>query len=222
MEVERHKTALHRKDLSKPVRLAINDNLLEEGGRVFDYGCGRGGDVTRLRELGFNCDGWDPVYSPSVEKTPADLVNLGYVINVIENERERREVLTSAWDLAERVLVVSARLTDEVRANEHQEYNDGVLTQRGTFQRFFDQTELRNWIDSVLETKCVGSFTSLPMKRSVRLLSPLVTGGGRHFPGLEKANSYSNNTKTFSNRLWSSYPTAVAFQRRMNLQMLFR
>ena len=134
MEVERHKTALHRKELSKPVRLAINDNLLEEGGRVFDYGCGRGGDVTRLRELGFACDGWDPVYAPNVEKTRADLVNLGYVI-----------------------LVVSTRLTEEARANEYQEFSDGVLTQRGTFQRFFDQTELRNWIDSVLEKKSVAA-----------------------------------------------------------------
>ena len=157
MHVERHKTALHRQELSKPVRLALNDKLIEEGARVFDYGCGRGGDVRRLRELGFACDGWDPVYASGVEKTPADMVNLGYVINVIENEGERREVLTNAWSLTERVLIVSARLADESRGNIHQEYEDGVLTKRGTFQRFFDQTELRNWIDSVLDTRSVAA-----------------------------------------------------------------
>ena len=74
---------------------------MDKGSRFFDYGCGRGGDGHRLRDLGFACDGWDPIYSLRAELKSADIVNLGYVINVIENEKERREALTHGWSLPE-------------------------------------------------------------------------------------------------------------------------
>jgi hypothetical protein len=32
-------------------------------------------------------------------RTPADVVNLGYVINVIEELAERRQALINAWEL---------------------------------------------------------------------------------------------------------------------------
>jgi hypothetical protein len=39
------------------------------------------------------------------------VVNLGYVINVIEEAAERADVLREAWALTRKVLIVSARLT---------------------------------------------------------------------------------------------------------------
>ena len=39
------------------------------------------------------------------------VVNIGYVVNVIENSRERQDALKGAWELAEQLLIVSARLT---------------------------------------------------------------------------------------------------------------
>jgi DNA phosphorothioation-associated putative methyltransferase len=72
------------------------------------------------------------------------------VVNVIEDPVERTETLCEAWKLAQKVLIVAARLSIEARGGQHQPYNDGYLTQRGTFQKFFTQQELRDWIDATL------------------------------------------------------------------------
>lgn len=120
-----------------------------------DYGCGRGGDVERLREAGFDCAGWDPAHAPDGQRRPSSVVNLGYVVNVIEDVMERRDVLRSAWALAQEVLVVSARLVDERPATTMPTLADGVVTRIGTFQKFFEQQELRNWIDQSLDCQCV-------------------------------------------------------------------
>ncbi len=39
------------------------------------------------------------------------MVNLGYVVNVIENPEERREALRGTWGLTQNVLIVSSRLS---------------------------------------------------------------------------------------------------------------
>lgn len=41
-----------------------------------------------------------PYYAPHQELTPADIVNLGFVINVIEDYDERAEALRAAFALA--------------------------------------------------------------------------------------------------------------------------
>ena len=58
--------------------------------------------------------GWDPVHLPDGSRAPAQVVNLGYVVNVIEDADERAECLACAWGCAERVLIVigPARLAD--------------------------------------------------------------------------------------------------------------
>lgn len=124
--------------------------------RLFDYGCGRGDDLRHLAMLGFDASGWDPVHRPDHDCRSASVVNIGYVVNVIENPAERQEALRRAWALAAQVLVVSARLTLEARAlRESTNYEDGCLTSRGTFQKFFEQQELRQWIDRTLEASAV-------------------------------------------------------------------
>ncbi len=87
--VTRHKTAINRIDLSRPVRLALEDGVISDQTSVFDYGCGKGGDLRRLQERGISCSGWDPAHYPQGEKTKSDIVNVGYVINVIEDPAER-------------------------------------------------------------------------------------------------------------------------------------
>jgi DNA phosphorothioation-associated putative methyltransferase len=73
------------------------------------------------------------------------------VVNVIESPTERRDALSRAWSLAEKTLIVSARLMMDARSlGEAQDYSDGCITGRGTFQKFYDQNELRNWIDQTL------------------------------------------------------------------------
>ena len=90
MNIARHKTALIRSDLSRSLRVALSDDLLGESGTLMDYGCGRGGDVARLSDAGLDCVGWDPVHAPEGRRRLSSVVNLGYVINVIERIDERR------------------------------------------------------------------------------------------------------------------------------------
>jgi hypothetical protein len=107
--VDRHRTAIARSDLSRPVALVRGDGLLTPETTFFDYGCGRGGDLHRLAVLGHNVAGWDPVFRPDGEIRPSDIVNLGFVINVIEDPIERAQALLRAWTLTRSVLVVAAR-----------------------------------------------------------------------------------------------------------------
>ena len=90
------RTAIRRTDLSRPVTQALQDGLIAPSRSLLDYGCGRGGDVQRLRELGYSVSGWDPAFAPDEPLEPADVVNLGYVINVIESPAERADTLRSS------------------------------------------------------------------------------------------------------------------------------
>jgi len=155
-EIARHKTAINRVDLSRPMKGAIEDGILTLDKAVFDYGCGRGGDIARLTTLGYDCAGWDPKHRPNTPIQPAPIVNLGYVINVIENPAERSDTLKKAYHLSQDVLIVSARLNSETRELRcSQEHSDGYLTGAGTFQKFFDQAELKNWIDQTLGVSAI-------------------------------------------------------------------
>ena len=100
--------------------------------------------------MGIPCDGWDPVYRPYSTKAAAPVINLGYVLNVIEDPAERRDVLQQAWDLCEDVLVVSALVApDSSEAGNRTSYNDGVLSTRGTFQKYFTHMELRAYLQDI-------------------------------------------------------------------------
>ena len=106
--------------------------------------------MLRLRQRQIPCQGWDPAYFPDNERTPADIVNLGYVVNRDRKPGERADALRRAWALTRTVLVVSARLSLEAALNTLTPHTDGGITRRGTFQKFFEQQELREWIDAAL------------------------------------------------------------------------
>ena len=134
--------------------------MIDTETRIFDYGCGQGDDIRRLRAMGYQATGWDPIHQPGSERSRSPVVNLGYVVNVIEDIEERNDALRKAWALAQEILIVSARLTIEGRTlRVSHRFADGCLTARGTFQKFFEQEELRNWIDRTLRAK---SFPAAP------------------------------------------------------------
>jgi DNA phosphorothioation-associated putative methyltransferase len=149
IEVERHRAAMTRVELSRPVRLAIELDIITTATTIFDYGCGVGGDVKRLTAAGYNCDGWDPYYFPDVEIRSADIVNLSYIINVIEDPAERDRALTHAWELTGQVLIVAAQILVNDLSGMLA-YGDGILTKRNTFQKYYQQVELKEYIDRVL------------------------------------------------------------------------
>ena len=153
--IERHKTALTRYDLSKPVKSLLEYGLLKPGKTFFDYGCGQGADFHGLQALGYEADGWDPVFRRESAKREADLVNLGYVLNVIEDPAERLEALIEAYRYAKRLLVVSALITETVETGLAAQYGDGIVTRRSTFQKFFEQQELQQYIEDALDCTAV-------------------------------------------------------------------
>ena len=155
-QTSRARTAIVRTDLSRPLKCAIFDGLVGPENRVLDYGCGRGSDIECLAAMGYTACGWDPVHRPDGERRRSPVVNLGYVVNVIEDPDERCETLHKAWALTERILIVSARLASESRTlRSGSAFRDGLLTTRGTFQRFFEQQELRRWIEHTLQVNAV-------------------------------------------------------------------
>ncbi|MCH7527453.1 MAG: DNA phosphorothioation-associated putative methyltransferase, partial [Planctomycetes bacterium] len=151
VRIRRSRTAIGRGGLSRPVRLALESELIHPDRSVFDYGCGRGDDVRLLRSLGIRCSGWDPAYRSSEPKQSADIVNLGYVVNVIEDPEERKRVLQDAWRLTERALIVAARLKMDASGIVDL-YGDGCVTARNTFQKYYTQSDLREWIEQTLGT----------------------------------------------------------------------
>lgn len=153
--VDRHKTALRRYDLSKPVKCLLQYGLLKVGHSFFDYGCGLGTDVAGLQALGYEASGWDPQYQSTAERCLADIVNLGYVLNVIEDPVERVEALCRAWTLAREVLVVAALIHKTVDTEKARVFGDGILTTWNTFQKYFEQQELQQYIEDALERNAI-------------------------------------------------------------------
>jgi DNA phosphorothioation-associated putative methyltransferase len=153
-QAARHLTALTRYGFSAPIQSLARHGFLDGRYRLFDYGCGRGDDVRGLLENGLDAAGWDPYHAPNRPIQAADIVNLGFVINVIEDFDERLEALTRAWSLAERLLVVSVMLANQ-NDPRGTRFRDGVMTQRGTFQKYFTQTEIKTFLDQVLDEEAI-------------------------------------------------------------------
>lgn len=154
-KVQRHRTALSRYVLSAPMQSLARHGYLDGRYSLFDYGCGKGDDVRELQAHGVQAQGWDPAFAATATKSVADIVNLGYVINVIEDQAARRVALEEAYQLARKVLVVAAMLGGESVVQKHQRYGDGVLTLRGTFQKYYLQQELRHYIERTLAAPAV-------------------------------------------------------------------
>ena len=144
----RHRTAMVRYNFSAPIQSLSRHGLIKNELTLFDYGCGKGDDIRGLVENGIQASGWDPYYAPEQNIQSADIVNLGFVINVIEDPEERREALANAYKLTEKLLVVSVMLSNS-NNKAGDTFSDGVLTQRGTFQKYFSQTEIKTFIEQV-------------------------------------------------------------------------
>ena len=91
-----------------------NFGYLNKHRSLFDYGCGLGSDVRELQAHGLKANGWDPVHAPESPKLDADIVNLGFVINVIESPQSGEtcfvmltDMQINSW-LSQRCWVVAA------------------------------------------------------------------------------------------------------------------
>ncbi len=189
--VLRYRTALKRNRLSVPVQLLYTHEILDSEKTFFDYGCGHGDDVRKLAELGIDSSGWDPHFLPKEPKVRANIVNLGYVVNVIEDPLEREQVIADAFKYATDVLVVSALVGTPSYSKLVQSYKDGVITSTGTFQRYFQQHELADLIE-----------------RSVNVV-PIAVARGVLFVFKNQELEQAHLTRSFSRRRKASSRTTI-------------
>jgi DNA phosphorothioation-associated putative methyltransferase len=152
--IQRHLTALSRTNLSAPVQALWRYGLISPERTFFDYGCGKGDDVRTLCANGIDASGWDPHFRPGVVLCTADTVNLGFVINVIETLDDRVEALRDAYGCANGVLAIAAMLASQ-QPPEGRVHGDGYLTSRNTFQKYFTQVQLRDFIEHVLDESAI-------------------------------------------------------------------
>ena len=188
----RQKTAIARTDYSRPIRIALTDGLISPQATVLDFGCGRGDDVRHLGLSGVHAKGWDPAHRADAELSPAQVVNLGYVVNVIEDTEERAQCLVRAWSFAERALIVSVRLTSETpELASVAEYGDGFVTSIPTFQKFYEQAEVKDWIEEHLPEPAVAAGPGVfyvfrdSADRIAFLASRYRRRGRHHLPSVE-------------------------------------
>ena len=153
--IQREKTAIVRYELSAPMKVLAKHGFLEGQYSIFDYGCGRGDDLRELEAHGLDALGWDPNFLPDADKVNADLVNIGFVINVIEDRNERMEAIQGAWSLTDKLLVVSAMLANESYLARFTPYKDGIITSRNTFQKYYNQSELKMFIELSLDDSAI-------------------------------------------------------------------
>nr|WP_086939617.1 DNA phosphorothioation-associated putative methyltransferase [Thaumasiovibrio occultus] len=153
--IDRHKTAIVRHELSAPMKTLVKHGYLEGNHSIFDYGCGRGDDLRELEAHGLDALGWDPNFQPDNDKVTSGIVNLGFVLNVIEDQDERLDALLGAWELADKLLVVSVMLANDNYIAQFKPYKDGVITSRNTFQKYYAQSEIKAYIERSLQDDVV-------------------------------------------------------------------
>ena len=141
--------------MSSPMGHLLRFGFLDGTHSVFDYGCGRGDDLRLLASMDIPATGWDPEYRPDGRQEPADVVNLGFVLNVIEDAEERRNTLRTAFALARKVLIVSVMVGYQREREQFAAFRDGVRTRRNTFQRYFTQDEFRSYVEGTLEVNAI-------------------------------------------------------------------
>lgn len=154
-KIERHKTAIKRDNLSTPMFILARKGYLDGDYSILDYGCGNGDDIRELEAHGLSVHGWDPAHRPDGKLVASDIVNLGFVINVIEERSERDEALKSAFGYASKILIVSAMQPRADTLKRFKPYKDGVITKLNTFQKYYTQGELRSYIETTLKKTAV-------------------------------------------------------------------
>ena len=152
-EIERHRAAISRSEFSRPIKLLLDHGLIRKNVPFFDYGCGLGDDVSGLNALEFDARGWDPYFAPQAEKVCGDVVNLGFVLNVIEDPAERVEVLVDAWRHTQKLLVVSTLITGRENYSYADRFGDGLITNRKTFQKHYEPEEFTGLLEHALDVE---------------------------------------------------------------------
>lgn len=147
------KTALRRKELSKPMRELFSLGLLK--GNILDVGCGYGFDVKKLSELGLDIVGYDK-YNVEFNDTKVvhkryDVVTCNYMFNVIPDLEEHRKMVELLRSLSDNVYIAVRTDVKAIKSTWKWDSDAwGYWTPRKSFQRFYDDYgEINEWFGDV-------------------------------------------------------------------------
>jgi DNA phosphorothioation-associated putative methyltransferase len=155
-QTPRWKTALRRKALSMPMRLALEKEIVNSNISLLDFGTGHGTDIKFLTEHHFiQATGFDGFYAATTPLKAAHVVSLIYVLNTIERDWERVEVLKHCWSLASDALLVAV----QPQSNSKNRFGE-QLTSIGTFQKYFTQPSLIEFVASAIDDGKICSLAS--------------------------------------------------------------
>ena len=144
LTTKRGNTAISRQSMSRPMAKMLKASMFDNK-RILDYGCGKGFDVEQLKSLGFDITGYEPFASDKYLQVPSgkfDIITNNYVLNVIENPEERKELIEKMKKMS-KVVVITVRSDKKSIKNTWKKFNDGYLTPKNTFQKIYDEKSLK-------------------------------------------------------------------------------
>ena len=135
------KTAIVRKGVSKPMKILKDKELLK--GKILDFACGHGEDVSILAGFGFDIIGYDKFNdtyrNDKLLNNKYGVVTCNYCFNVMPDLEEHRQVLELLKSLSDNVYISVRSDLKAIKPNWI--YNKdqlGYWTTTGSFQRFYD------------------------------------------------------------------------------------
>lgn len=142
--IKRGNTAIARKSHSKPYQYLLRNYWITTNKSILDYGCGKGYDVETLKKRGYNIEGYDKFHDKynnidivANNGKCFDMVTCNYVFNVIEDIQERRDLLETLKGICDGSLIITLRADKKSVKDTWKKYNDGYITSKGTFQKFY-------------------------------------------------------------------------------------
>lgn len=154
------KTAIPRIRPSIPAQLAIE--LREPEDIFFDWGCGRGKDHEYYKEMKCEVESWDPHFKPSphpstIQPGRYNFVTCTFVLNTLPEREERLQCLQDIHHFlpatGKALLSVRSRedIEGQAKKGKWKRTGDGWTTQRDTFQKGFETTELKDFARKVFQ-----------------------------------------------------------------------
>lgn len=173
MKLKPSNTAIKRTKASPVARKLVTERILKNNhiSTILDYGCGFGCDVSYYKKRGFSVRGFDPYGPPEVSAKVTgqfDLVVCQFVLNVIEDSKERAQVCKRLFHHTKinGLIVVSTRspkaIEEEAERKQWKQYKDGFISsaQRRTFQRGISESEIISHFGNSPIEKLVMPFTT--------------------------------------------------------------
>lgn len=150
VEIKRGNTAIARQKMSRPMKKMYESGKFDKK-TVLDYGCGKGFDVEFLKDQGIDIKGYEPFASDKYLDLPAgkfDIITNNYVLNVIEDPVERKNLVEEMKKLGNTV-IITVRADKKSIKNTWIAFSDGFLTPKGTFQKIYDEKTLKEEFGNV-------------------------------------------------------------------------